>query len=205
MLATPLLTLGGRTTTLRDALIAISIVGPIIEALVRRITIGTLRVTGSVDGAAVARRVAAPPAPTAAGGTGHIGLAHVTGRAFAVGDLFGLVVRVVLVVGLEEIGGVEERALLESDVDECGLDAGKDRFYTTEIDVTDHPAMVGTIDEQLNEPIVLQDCDPRLARGAVDQDLALHADRLQGDPDQVRPPPKRGRTATGAAAPRGRP
>jgi hypothetical protein len=162
---------------------------------------------GTIDRLGIAGRVPSPPAsPATPGGTGNVGLTHTGGGAVALRDLFRLLVRVVLIVGLEEIRGVEERALLESDIDERGLDAGKDRFYASKIDVPDHATMVRAIDQQLNEPVVLQNGHPRLARGAIDQDLALHADRLRGRHAGRARPPKRGWTTAGAEAPHcGRP
>jgi hypothetical protein len=70
---------------------------------------------------------------------------------------------------------VEEGALLEADVDEGRLDAGEHGFHAAEIDVADGAAMVGTIDEQLDELVVLEDGNARLALAAVDEDLALQA------------------------------
>ena len=46
-----------------------------------------------------------------------------------------------------------------------------------EVDVADHAAGVRTVDQQLDELVVLEDGDPRLARCRVDQDLSFHASR----------------------------
>ena len=85
-----------------------------------------------------------------------------------------VVVVAVAVVRIDEIGRVEEGTLLGADVDERGLKAGKHCVYLAEVDVADHPAGVGTVDEELNELVVLEDGDPRFARGRVDQDLSFH-------------------------------
>ena len=69
---------------------------------------------------------------------------------------------------------MEERALLGADVDERGLNAGQDCVDLAEVDVADHAAGIGAIDQQLNELVVLEDGDPRLALGRVDQDLSFH-------------------------------
>ena len=195
--STPRLGVGPRATGLGRGLrrsVVRPIVGPV-EPIVTTPQGLTFALASSglatFDRLGVSGRVAAPPAPAAAGGTGHIGLTHTWGRAVVVGDFLGFLVGIVLVVRLEEVGGVQERALLEADVDEGSLDAGKDRFYTTEIDVPHHPSMVGAIDQQLNEPVVLQNGHPRLARGAVDQDLAFHADRLRDRRAARARPPKR--------------
>jgi hypothetical protein len=213
--ATATLPATSRALTARSACVRSRIADTIFRAVVR--TIETIvsrtgRITRApltrdpIDRPGIAGRVPAPSAsPAAPGGTRDVGLTHTRGGAVIVGDLFRLLVRVVLIVGLEEIRGVEERALLESDIDERGLDAGKDRFYASKIDVPDHATMVRAIDQQLNEPVVLQNGHPRLARGAVDQDLALHADRLRGRRAWRARPPKRGWTAAGAQAPRSRP
>ena len=62
---------------------------------------------------------------------------------------------------------MEERALLGSDVDERGLNARQYCFDLSEIDVADHAACVGTVDQKFNELVVLEDGDPRLARVAL--------------------------------------
>jgi hypothetical protein len=44
-----------------------------------------------------------------------------------------------------------------------------------EIDVADHPAIVGSIDEQLDELVVLDDRDARLALRRIDENFAFHS------------------------------
>ena len=85
-----------------------------------------------------------------------------------------VIVVVGFVFGIDEIGRVQERALLRADVDERCLNAGKDRFYSSEVDVADHAAGLGTVDQKLNELVVLDDGDPRFARVRVDQNLSFH-------------------------------
>ena len=85
-----------------------------------------------------------------------------------------LVVLVRFVVGIHEIRRVEERALLRPDVDERGLNARQDCFDSSEVDVADHAARFGTIDQKFNELVVLEDGDPRLARVRVDQNFSFH-------------------------------
>jgi hypothetical protein len=57
------------------------------------------------------------------------------------------------------------------------LYARKNRFDFTEVDVADHPPGFGAVDEQLDELIVLDDRDPRLARVRIDENFSLHVDR----------------------------
>ena len=87
--------------------------------------------------------------------------------------LLGVLLRLLVLVGLEQVGGVEERALLLADVDERGLDAGQHRFDPAEVDVADGAAMVGAIDEELDQPIVFEDGHAGFPLAPVDQDLAL--------------------------------
>ncbi len=82
----------------------------------------------------------------------------------------GIVVRV---VGLH-VGGVQEGTLLRPDVDEGCLNAGKNCFYFPEIDVADHAAGVWTVDQELYEPVVLQNRDARFARSRVYEDFTFH-------------------------------
>jgi hypothetical protein len=79
-----------------------------------------------------------------------------------------------LVFRVDEIGGVKERAFFGSDVDERGLNAGEHRFHTSEVDVADHAAGLGTVDQKFNELVVLDDGDPGFPRVRVDQDLSFH-------------------------------
>jgi hypothetical protein len=69
---------------------------------------------------------------------------------------------------------VKKGTLLGADVDEGRLDPRKDRFDPAQIDVADHAAVVWTIDEKLNELIVLQNRHPRLARAGVNEDFSFH-------------------------------
>ena len=69
---------------------------------------------------------------------------------------------------------MEERALLRADVDECGLKAGKNCVYLAEVDVAHHAAGIRAIDEELDELVVLEDGDPGLPLGRIDQNLSFH-------------------------------
>ena len=82
---------------------------------------------------------------------------------------------------------MEEGALLLADVHERGLDAGEDRLDPSEIDVADDAAVIGTVDQQLDQPVVLEDGHAGLPLAPVDQDLALHASNLDRAPRDVRP------------------
>jgi len=63
--------------------------------------------------------------------------------------LLALVVVIVALtgIGIDEVGGVEKRAFLGTDVDKGGLKAGQHRIDFTEVDIADHPTCVGTVDE----------------------------------------------------------
>ncbi len=95
------------------------------------------------------------------GGIGHVGIV-------------GGFLRLLLVLGFEEVGGVQEGRLALADVDERRLDAGQHCLDPAQVDVADATAMIGTIDQQLDELVVLEDRHPRLARGTGDEDFALH-------------------------------
>ena len=86
-----------------------------------------------------------------------------------------LFVRLLVLVRLQQVGGVEEGALLLPDVHEGGLDAREHRLDPAEIDVADRAAMVGAVDQQLDQPVVFQDGHAGLPLAPVDQDLALQA------------------------------
>jgi hypothetical protein len=73
---------------------------------------------------------------------------------------------------------VEKRALLLADVHERGLDAGQYRLDPAQVDITDGAAVVGPIDQELDQPIVFQDGHAGFPLAPVDQDLALQ-DRPQ--------------------------
>ena len=112
------------------------------------------------------------PGASSAGGLGQ--------RSDAVGGL-GLrrlaprllVDRILVLVRLEQVGGVEERALLLTDVDEGGLDTGQHRLDPAEVDVTDRAPVVGAVDQQLDQTVVFQDGHAGFPLAPVDQDLAL--------------------------------
>ena len=85
---------------------------------------------------------------------------------------------------------MEEGALLLPDVDEGRLDAGEDRLDPAEVDVADGAAVIGPVDQELDQPVVFQDGHAGFPLAPVDQDLTL----------QTGPPqPPRARTACPAA------
>src|SRR5881296_2175714 len=83
--------------------------------------------------------------------------------------------RLVLVLGLDQVGGVEERALFRPDVDECGLDPRQDGLDRAEVDVAHHAAGVGTIHQELNKAVVLQDRDAGFACGPADENFPFQS------------------------------
>ena len=87
--------------------------------------------------------------------------------------LLGLLVRLLVLVRLQQVGRVEEGALLLTDVDERRLDAGENRFDSAEVDVADRAPMVGAVDQQLDQTVVFEDGHAGFPLAPVDQDLAL--------------------------------
>src|SRR5690606_38247906 len=77
--------------------------------------------------------------------------------------------------GLEQVGGMEEGALLEADVHEGGLNAGEDGFDLPQVDIPHGPPVVGAVDEEFYQAVVFQDGHAGVALAAVDEDLAFHA------------------------------
>ena len=96
--------------------------------------------------------------------------------------------RLVFVFRLDQVGGVEKGALFGTDVDKGGLKSRQDRIDFPEVNIADHPTGFGTVDEELNELVVLEDGDPRLARGRVDQNLSFHRGSRPQDQSATRQP-----------------
>ena len=121
----------------------------------------------AVPSAPVGLPLRAPPLPVASGGS-----------AASASLLVRLVLassRLLVLVRLEQVRGVEEGALLQADVHEGGLNAGQHRFDPAEVDVADRAPVVGAIHQQLDQPVVLQDRHAGFPLAPVDQDLALQA------------------------------
>jgi hypothetical protein len=70
---------------------------------------------------------------------------------------------------------VEESAFLEADIDEGGLNAGKDRFNPSEVDVADDAPVVWAVHQQLDQTVVLDYGHAGFPLAPVDQNFALHA------------------------------
>ena len=81
----------------------------------------------------------------------------------------------VFVLRFDQVGGVEEGALFGPDVEEGGLNARQNGVDSAEIDVPHHAAGVGTIHQQFNEAVVLQDRHAGLARASTDEDFAFQS------------------------------
>jgi hypothetical protein len=77
---------------------------------------------------------------------------------------------------------VKEGALFLTDIYESGLNPGKHRFDSSQVDVTDRAAVIGTIHQQFDQPIIFQDGHAGFALASIDQDFTL----------QVRPQPPAG-------------
>jgi hypothetical protein len=72
---------------------------------------------------------------------------------------------------------MKESALFLPDIDEGGLNTGKDGLDPAEVDVSDGTTMIGTIHQQLYQPVVFQDGHAGLPLAPIDQDLALQRSR----------------------------
>ncbi|HEV8121460.1 MAG TPA: hypothetical protein VGQ67_10745, partial [Candidatus Polarisedimenticolia bacterium] len=73
----------------------------------------------------------------------------------------------------------QEAILLETEIDESGLHAGKDVAHPPEIDVSVQRARRVALHPQLDERVVLDQGDAALAREAVDQEAAAQGGSLR--------------------------
>src|SRR4029077_14240714 len=93
---------------------------------------------------------------------------------------------------------MQKRTLLGPNVHERCLDTRQYRFDLPDVDIADHAPGFRPIDEQLNELVVLQYGDPRLARVRVDQNFALHLTPQENEtPPVALGPGGRGDSAAG--------
>ncbi len=74
----------------------------------------------------------------------------------------------------DEVGRVEEGALLHADVDECRLDSRQHGINLSQVHVANHATVIWTIDEQLDQLLVLQNRHARLTRAGVNEDFSFH-------------------------------
>ena len=90
--------------------------------------------------------------------------------------LLGRLVLGIVVVALviDEVGVVQEGALVGANVDECRLQARQHRLDLSPVDVADHPPCFRTLDLQLNELVVLENRNAHFALGCADQDFSFH-------------------------------
>ncbi len=98
--------------------------------------------------------MASPGSPAAAGGV-RLGLIVVV--------VLVPILRIVIVFGLKEVGRVQVGALLHADVDKRGLDSAEDCFYPAEIYVANGPPVIGPIDQEFDQTVVLENWRPSLA------------------------------------------
>jgi hypothetical protein len=82
-------------------------------------------------------------------------------------------------VGFQQVGGVEKGALLQTDVNECGLNPREDRLHAPEIYVADTPPVVRAVYQQFDEAVVLENGHAGFPRAAVDKNLAFQAELLR--------------------------
>ena len=88
-----------------------------------------------------------------------------------VGDL--LAVPLALELGHDDLVDVEEAVLLEADLDERGLHSRQDVVDGAEVDVPGDRALLGPLEVDLGDAVVLEDGDALLADVDRDQELAL--------------------------------
>ena len=82
-----------------------------------------------------------------------------------------LVLAVEKTLVIEVVADVQERGLLEADVDEAGLHAGQDPGDPALRDHARHIAIAFAFDVELGEASALQQRDPSLASAGIDDDL----------------------------------
>jgi hypothetical protein len=70
-------------------------------------------------------------------------------------DILGFT-RLVFVLRLDQVGSVEEGTFLGTDIQERSLNTGKDCFYFAEVDVPDGTPGIGTVDQEFNKTVVLE-------------------------------------------------
>jgi hypothetical protein len=98
------------------------------------------------------------------------------GRSVAVLGRFIIILFVLCLFGIlaDEIGGMEEGALLRANVDECRLNSRQHCFDLSQVHVANHATVVWTIDEELNQLPVLQNRHARFTRAGVNEDFSFH-------------------------------
>ena len=77
-------------------------------------------------------------------------------------------------VRVGDVRHVKKRRAIESDIHEGGLHSGENAAHPALVDVSHEPAPVRALDEDLLEHAALDQRDPGLARGDVDQQLGAH-------------------------------
>ena len=87
-----------------------------------------------------------------------------------------VVVAIALAVGrvVEIVADVEEGGLVQADIDEGCLHAGKDSAYPTLHDVADDALVALALDMEFSEFAVLDQRDPGLPELRIDDDLVAH-------------------------------
>src|SRR5690606_10725034 len=116
-----------------------------------------LQHVADVGDGAPAAAAPAPAVAVAVAGPGGLGVLGLVGAVLAL----LLLARLLVLLRLDEVGGVEEGALLQADVHEGRLEPGQHRVHAAEIDVPYRPALVRTVVEELDEGVVFQDGDAR--------------------------------------------
>src|SRR6185369_861159 len=96
-------------------------------------------------------------------------------------------------IGPGEVGDVEERGLLEPDVDERGLHARQHAHDAPLVDVARDAPVAAALDVELAQRRVFEHGDARLPRRRIDQDLLRHGGFRWRPPAARRPGSRRRR------------
>ena len=80
----------------------------------------------------------------------------------------------VVIAADNDVGGVQEGALLGTNIDEGGLNPWLYRLDASQVDVSNHPTCFRTVDQEFNELVVLDDGDADFPRRRTDEYLSFH-------------------------------
>jgi len=68
---------------------------------------------------------------------------------------------------------VEESTLFQPNVYKGRLNPGEHRLDSSQIDIADSASVIGTVDQQLDQPIIFQDGHASFPLAPIDQDFTL--------------------------------
>ena len=75
---------------------------------------------------------------------------------------------------VEDIGNVEKRRFVQTDIDKCRLHARQDTDDAAPVDVADDAKLAVAFDVEFGNVTVLQQCNPRLVGRGVDDQFLGH-------------------------------